>query len=181
MPGFNPCFNGSMYKNIPLRNIGIEIISSFNPCFNGSMYKNRKTPLMGYTRCRVSILVLMDLCIKTLFVYWTAFVKIAVSILVLMDLCIKTQFLDECGIAMRFVSILVLMDLCIKTDTLGNPYAETRSFNPCFNGSMYKNLVSHFAMHRIYAVSILVLMDLCIKTLRNIGMDIREHMFQSLF
>ena len=40
------------------------------------------------------------------------------------------------------VSILVLMDLCIKTLTaIGEPYAETRSFNPCFNGSMYKNLL----------------------------------------
>ncbi len=37
---FNPCFNGTMYKNI------IDYIYidggdiSFNPCFNGTMYKN---------------------------------------------------------------------------------------------------------------------------------------------
>ncbi len=40
------------------------------------------------------------------------------------------------------VSILVLMDLCIKTrgdfEYRGDNLA---SFNPCFNGSMYKNSI----------------------------------------
>ncbi len=38
------------------------------------------------------------------------------------------------------VSILVLMDLCIKTVN-GNCQLciFIKSFNPCFNGSMYKN------------------------------------------
>ncbi len=39
-----------------------------------------------------------------------------VSILVLMDLCIKTEYL-EMPLPPKNVSILVLMDLCIKTDT----------------------------------------------------------------
>jgi len=57
-----------------------------------------------------------------------------------MELCIKT-LLDECKLYQVLgVSILVLMELCIKT-----PIVERRelisadSFNPCFNGTMYKN------------------------------------------
>jgi len=38
------------------------------------------------------------------------------------------------------------------------------SFNPCFNGSMYKNISQKISQKRIGIVSILVLMDLCIKT-----------------
>jgi len=38
---------------------------SFNPCFNGSMYKNGKNSTVGFQGLFVSILVLMDLCIKT--------------------------------------------------------------------------------------------------------------------
>ena len=37
---FNPCFNGSMYKNGGSSRTGTDLIQSFNPCFNGSMYKN---------------------------------------------------------------------------------------------------------------------------------------------
>jgi len=38
---FNPCFNGSMYKNnIPNEEMQ-SVNISFNPCFNGSMYKNK--------------------------------------------------------------------------------------------------------------------------------------------
>jgi len=37
--GFNPCFNGSMYKNRDeVYNDNTDF--RFNPCFNGSMYKN---------------------------------------------------------------------------------------------------------------------------------------------
>jgi len=62
-----------------------------------------------------------------------------VSILVLMESMYKNfQFLlfyYNC----HKVSILVLMDLCIKTKAgIMGEYLE-RSFNPCFNGSMYKN------------------------------------------
>ncbi len=39
---------------------------SFNPCFNGSMYKNESETDIGGSGSIVSILVLMDLCIKTL-------------------------------------------------------------------------------------------------------------------
>ena len=38
---------------------------SFNPCFNGSMYKNTLGLWCGCNPHFVSILVLMDLCIKT--------------------------------------------------------------------------------------------------------------------
>ncbi len=38
---FNPCFNGTMYKN-NLSGNPIKRVKSFNPCFNGTMYKNRK-------------------------------------------------------------------------------------------------------------------------------------------
>ncbi len=37
---FNPCFNGSMYKNMLEMIEDFVINASFNPCFNGSMYKN---------------------------------------------------------------------------------------------------------------------------------------------
>jgi len=40
--GFNPCFNGSMYKNTIAEAEPETKIMSFNPCFNGSMYKNSK-------------------------------------------------------------------------------------------------------------------------------------------
>jgi len=44
-----------------------------------------------------------------------------------------------------------------------------RGFNPCFNGSMYKNIVNvSFSLGNL-KVSILVLMDLCIKTNINMG------------
>ncbi len=61
---FNPCFNGTMYKNVPIGRpelattlvsilvlmelciktdfavTGTAISTGFNPCFNGTMYKN---------------------------------------------------------------------------------------------------------------------------------------------
>ena len=37
---FNPCFNGSMYKNLREYYSDRIFDRSFNPCFNGSMYKN---------------------------------------------------------------------------------------------------------------------------------------------
>jgi len=63
--GFNPCFNGSMYKNHSDTHIYCLTIIRFNPCFNGSMYKNNKILLRTMMEIYVSILVLMDLCIKT--------------------------------------------------------------------------------------------------------------------
>mgnify|MGYP006870485904 CR=1 FL=1 len=38
--GFNPCFNGSMYKNCAMIDYMSDSLEGFNPCFNGSMYKN---------------------------------------------------------------------------------------------------------------------------------------------
>jgi len=78
------------------------------------MYKNQKYNIFRDFYSFVSILVLMDLCIKTgLSLYLKSFFLL-VSILVLMDLCIKT-FPASSTIAETIVSILVLMDLCIKT------------------------------------------------------------------
>ncbi len=42
--GFNPCFNGSMYKNADDFYDLMSCYWSFNPCFNGSMYKNNTRP-----------------------------------------------------------------------------------------------------------------------------------------
>jgi len=83
----------------------------------------------------------MDLCIKTVKVILPLIIRLFVSILVLMDLCIKT-IADHQSLSGKFrVSILVLMDLCIKTASGIAGSAERLCFNPCFNGSMYKNEV----------------------------------------
>ena len=37
---FNPCFNGTMYKNSVQFHYRISFVIRFNPCFNGTMYKN---------------------------------------------------------------------------------------------------------------------------------------------
>jgi len=89
--GFNPCFNGSMYKNTLVDRLDRLASASFNPCFNGSMYKNSRRADWRYHFRVVSILVLMDLCIKTSERDITQRVSPHVSILVLMDLCIKTS------------------------------------------------------------------------------------------
>ncbi len=80
-----------MYKNIALRRAQVCEDVRFNPCFNGSMYKNWAKGMSGYIDTRVSILVLMDLCIKTVYLQELIPKVKYVSILVLMDLCIKTQ------------------------------------------------------------------------------------------
>ena len=57
-----------------------------------------------------------------------------------MDLCIKTYFQFVPALFYLCVSILVLMDLCIKTaEWIEKDILSHISFNPCFNGSMYKN------------------------------------------
>ena len=63
-----------------------------------------------------------------------------VSILVLMELCIKTILKEKDFAFILSVSILVLMELCIKTEYNNDIVYETKSFNPCFNGTMYKNI-----------------------------------------
>ena len=85
---FNPCFNGTMYKNSAELNI-LHGATSFNPCFNGTMYKNTYIKDSFASVLEVSILVLMELCIKTIHAMISK-MKQEVSILVLMDLCIKT-------------------------------------------------------------------------------------------
>ncbi len=79
------------------------------------------------------------------------------------------------------VSILVLMDLCIKTLLKRKINVNLVSFNPCFNGSMYKNPPCFNVRGLFLSVSILVLMDLCIKTNIDIVIDMDIKMFQSLF
>ncbi len=89
-----------------------------------------------------------------------------VSILVLMDLCIKTALSFRTLLVLLAVSILVLMDLCIKTNLFySHCFTPIISFNPCFNGSMYKNHNCPSRPAQGQQVSILVLMDLCIKTI----------------
>ena len=102
---FNPCFNGSMYKNAPVIVLPNPKWKSFNPCFNGSMYKNKYGVFGMRVMIKVSILVLMDLCIKTIN-YFREFEKFYVSILVLMDLCIKTPtILQETKYGGKFQSL----------------------------------------------------------------------------
>ncbi len=79
----------------------------FNPCFNGSMYKN------------ISATSYIPL-------------EFSVSILVLMDLCIKTKGCLLCSISIGVVSILVLMDLCIKTETIYNFPSSGSGFQSLF-------------------------------------------------
>jgi len=55
-----------MYKNDNTDFPNTAEILSFNPCFNGTMYKNPDPQRFTDTaRLSVSILVLMELCIKT--------------------------------------------------------------------------------------------------------------------
>ena len=56
-----------------------------------------------------------------------------------MELCIKTLSGLSRWAGENLVSILVLMELCIKTETGISFDTEDICFNPCFNGTMYKN------------------------------------------
>ena len=127
--GFNPCFNGTMYKTVDqmhevhyddsvsilvLMELCIklymfcswkEYFVSFNPCFNGTMYKTFFAMNEKQFCMYVSILVLMELCIKPGGDTRKS-IGNEVSILVLMELCIKQYkklFLVPTGI--RFQSL----------------------------------------------------------------------------
>jgi len=65
-----------MYKNWDAMLEMIEDFVSFNPCFNGSMYKNIAGSAERLSKTYVSILVLMDLCIKTIVGIILAYLKI---------------------------------------------------------------------------------------------------------
>ena len=57
------------------------------------------------------------------------------------------------------------MELCIKTlEKELSRMSGSASFNPCFNGTMYKNPHTRATHSSAVEVSILVLMELCIKT-----------------
>jgi len=105
--GFNPCFNGSMYKNTATTPAIAVPTFCFNPCFNGSMYKNY------FLQNKVKV-------------------NYCVSILVLMDLCIKTYLLNDRHKSIHCVSILVLMDLCIKTALHARVNSECILFQSLF-------------------------------------------------
>ena len=73
------------------------------------------------------------------------------------------------------------MELCIKTvGKLVSPYFK-RGFNPCFNGTMYKNWKDNVEEEYELDVSILVLMELCIKTSFWTNAALQCGSFQSLF
>ena len=79
------------------------------------------------------------------------------------------------------VSILVLMELCIKTWKAEEEFHRLVGFNPCFNGTMYKNKLDKKRAQVLSIVSILVLMELCIKTLLAKVKMVHMLSFQSLF
>jgi len=112
---FNPCFNGSMYKNLFQFDRWKLVPLCFNPCFNGSMYKNSLIVWLTPSLMWVSILVLMDLCIKT------------------REVARKTPAtlcFNPCFNGSMYKNLLWReYRVCLH-----------QRFNPCFNGSMYKNL-----------------------------------------
>ena len=59
---FNPCFNGTMYKNGDIT-ADLAFGASFNPCFNGTMYKNPEEN--DGVKIEQFQSLLMELCIKT--------------------------------------------------------------------------------------------------------------------
>jgi len=56
-----------------------------------------------------------------------------------MDLCIKTDYEKELGKVKKAVSILVNGSMYKNYFISVHSVAKVMSFNPCFNGSMYKN------------------------------------------
>ena len=73
------------------------------------------------------------------------------------------------------------MELCIKTVRTLSDSISFASFNPCFNGTMYKNSDSHRAMVAFHHVSILVLMELCIKTYGKVNLPTDADSFNPCF
>ena len=128
---FNPCFNGSMYKNFSKKLSRITKIMCFNPCFNGSMYKNLPAVQYRVQAPPVSILVLMDLCIKTAIAVPT-FLKPAGFNPCFNGSMYKNLLLMQSSEQSKRVSILVLMDLCIKTFSLSNSSIITSVFQSLF-------------------------------------------------
>ena len=129
------------------------------------MYKNFSVSHSSNIKRFVSILVLMELCIKTRNFKCLLYIYTWVSILVLMELCIKTQIY----IAFHFTSN-ISFNPCFNGTMYKNYLKcffrqfDIISFNPCFNGTMYKNGYARIQELVIFLVSILVLMELCIKT-----------------
>jgi len=129
-----------MYKNIDGVIFVCLLVLCFNPCFIGSMYKNFMLFAIFYFILLVSILVLLDLCIKTLRRQrrnkcQTRFNPCFIGSMYKNFSCALSSALSAS------VSILVLLDLCIKTERIVKKSFNFFSFNPCFIGSMYKNFL----------------------------------------
>ena len=73
------------------------------------------------------------------------------------------------------------MELCIKTIVANPETFSLACFNPCFNGTMYKNKYTPGEISGKDRVSILVLMELCIKTTCRKISGSWQKKFQSLF
>ena len=104
-----------MYKNGYAKIVVKAHSAGFNPCFNGSMYKNLSGIYFSSAFLGVSILVLMDLCIKTY-----PFAPYSEKYRLSFNPCFngsmyKNKVEYSTGQLHFQVSILVLMDLCIKT------------------------------------------------------------------
>ena len=112
---FNPCFNGTMYKNLSVCLQVLFCYVCFNPCFNGTMYKNWHYNSLGFSNEYVSILVLMELCIKT----GSGVIFISPD-----EECFNPCFNGT------------MYKNSIENPIHGNIHT---CFNPCFNGTMYKN------------------------------------------
>ena len=133
-----------MYKNYMRTALLRCPYSCFNPCFNGTMYKNILCFIGEYEIYVVSILVLMDLCIKT----WPAILLINWQ-----SLCFnpcfngsmyKNEYFDrEKNFVFRCFNPCFNGSMYKNKDTLKSRKLKIICFNPCFNGSMYKNYFSN--------------------------------------
>ncbi len=85
-------------------------------------------------RLSVSILILMDVCLKDS--DRTAMPSpFSVSILILMDVCLKVRDAEQ-GLVSALVSILILMDVCLKVAKGFALVPSPVGFNPYFNGCL---------------------------------------------
>ena len=102
------------------------------------MYKNPSMPYFEKSPVLVSILVLLDLCIKT--PLKSPYLSITSGFNPCFIGSMYKNFVRNYRILRKnIVSILVLLDLCIKTFLLLYNLSVQNGFNPCFIGSMYKN------------------------------------------
>ncbi len=130
-----------MYKNLKLSSWNTKMNSRFNPCFNGSMYKNLfLRALLWRHRYNVSILVLMDLCIKTDYYNPYRLCKVC------FNPCFNGSMYKNLRCQLLNSGQINSFNPCFNGSMYKNPgfflggWYPVFCFNPCFNGSMYKNL-----------------------------------------